>query len=132
MECEDLWYCYAARNVLSLYQRLFCPQNPDADSTGAYIRVMGKFEPQILNSDRRRNAWHLSTLAVYSHLQGLGLGKLLMNDALQLFDAQGEAAWLVGLSGTAPFYNKFGFKLIERINVGELKSWNGGLAMFRE
>lgn len=85
-----------------------------------------------MNSDRRREAWYLSTLCVDPKLQGQGLGGKLLKHGLGAVDRKGAASWLIGLKGLDAFYGRYGFKEVARANVGELSTWDGGLIMFRE
>lgn len=95
-----------------------------------FNRVYGEITPPLLNTERRKKAVYLSTLAVEPKLQGLGLGGLLLRDLFT--KADGAAIWLVGLEGVEPYYEKFGFAEVGRMNVGELADWEGGSIMFRE
>ena len=119
------------RRCLALRDYLL-PTRTASDSAGAYVRVMDTIEPGLLNTDRRRQAWYLSSIALSASAQGKGLGGLLLRDGLQRAEAQGRAAWLVALAGVDKFYERHGFVEVARANVGELQEWNGGAIMFRE
>ncbi|OLN85528.1 Puromycin N-acetyltransferase 2 [Colletotrichum chlorophyti] len=81
---------------------------------------------------RRKNAWYLSTLAVHPDFQGRGYGSLLVRDSLRRVDEEGVPAWLIGLAGVEPFYERLGFVVKGRANVGRLADWDGGSIMYRE
>ncbi|KZL85242.1 gnat family [Colletotrichum incanum] len=80
----------------------------------------------------RRNAWYLSTLGVFPELQGKGYGSLLVREGLRQVDKEGVPAWLIGLGGVEPFYERLGFVVKGRANVGRLSDWDGGSIMYRE
>ncbi|OHE94129.1 acetyltransferase [Colletotrichum orchidophilum] len=81
---------------------------------------------------RRKTAWYLSTLAVAPEFQGKGFGSLLVGEGLRQVDEEGVPAWLIGLVGVEPFYERLGFVVKGRANVGRLAEWDGGSIMFRE
>ncbi|GKT49081.1 puromycin N-acetyltransferase [Colletotrichum spaethianum] len=81
---------------------------------------------------KRKNAWYLSTLGVYPELQGKGYGSLLVREGLRQVDKEGVPAWLIGLGGVEPFYERLGFVVKGRANVGRLADWDGGAIMYRE
>ncbi|KAK2025287.1 acetyltransferase [Colletotrichum zoysiae] len=80
----------------------------------------------------RRNAWYLSTLGVYPEFRGKGYGSLLVREGLRQVDEEGVPAWLIGLGGVEPFYERLGFVVKGRANVGRLADWDGGAIMYRE
>ncbi|EXF85399.1 acetyltransferase [Colletotrichum fioriniae PJ7] len=80
----------------------------------------------------RKTAWYLSTLAVAPGDQGNGFGSLLVREGLAQVDKEGVPAWLIGLVGVEPFYQRLGFVVKGRANVGRLAEWDGGSIMFRE
>ncbi|OAA33817.1 hypothetical protein AAL_01282 [Moelleriella libera RCEF 2490] len=59
-----------------------------------------------------------------------------VDDAVAVGDrgvrGKGPAAWLIALRGVEPFYAKFGFREVFRVNVGALARWDGGSVMFRD
>ncbi|WYZ41770.1 hypothetical protein EsH8_V_000665 [Colletotrichum jinshuiense] len=81
---------------------------------------------------RRKTAWYLSTLGVFPEFQGKGYGSLLVREGLRRVDEEGVPAWLIGLRGVEPFYERLGFAVKGRANVGRLAEWDGGAIMYRE
>ncbi|TQN65649.1 Puromycin N-acetyltransferase [Colletotrichum shisoi] len=81
---------------------------------------------------RRRNAWYLSTLGARPEFRGKGYGSLLVREGLRQADAEDVPAWLIGLGGVEPFYERLGFVVKGRANVGRLAEWDGGAIMYRE
>ncbi|KAF9882246.1 acetyltransferase [Colletotrichum karsti] len=81
---------------------------------------------------KRKNAWYLSTLGVSPEFQGKGYGSVLVRHSLRRVDEEGVPAWLIGLKGVEPFYERLGFEVKGRANVGRLAEWDGGSIMFRE
>ncbi|KEY68978.1 hypothetical protein S7711_04641 [Stachybotrys chartarum IBT 7711] len=126
------WFVSVVRAYLQTRDCLFPLPSFDEHSFNAFSRAMETIKPQIMNSDHRRQAVYLSTLAVQPSLQGQGLGGLLLRQGLQRADQQGRATWLVGSGGTDRFYGRFGFVEVARCNIGELRVWDGGIVMFRE
>lgn len=129
---SDAWVAPIVRSFLSLRDWLFPIPNLDPHAADTFTRVFSKIQPDLINSDRRREAWYLSTLCVEPKLQGQGLGSKLLKDGLSAVDRKGVASWLIGLIGLDAFYGRYGFKEVARANVGELSTWDGGLIMFRE
>jgi predicted N-acetyltransferase YhbS len=97
-----------------------------------FTRVLHSVEPQFLNTHRRREAWYLSTLSVHPVYQGQRLGRALVQEGLELVDRNQSASYLISLKGSELFYPRFGFSEVCRVNVLELKDWDGGSVMFRE
>ncbi|KAG7129603.1 glutamate carboxypeptidase like protein [Verticillium longisporum] len=103
----------------------------------AFAAMHDRVEARLVAADprppRRRDAWYLSTLAVDPAVQGQGAGSWLVRDALsRIVDPEGAACWLIGLEGVEPFYDRFGFREIDRANEGRLADWTGGAVMIRE
>ncbi|KAI1060067.1 hypothetical protein LB507_011442 [Fusarium sp. FIESC RH6] len=125
------WVAPIMRTVLKFHHYLFPLRTFDAHRLGIYDRVFSTIEPDILNSQRRRSAWYLSSLGVSPDVQGSGYGSLLLQNGLEAADRAGVPTWLVGLRGLDNFYKRYGFVEVARANVGELKDWDGGVVMFR-
>ncbi|KAL0942310.1 GNAT family protein [Colletotrichum truncatum] len=81
---------------------------------------------------KRKTGWYLSTLGVYPEFQGKGYGSILVREGLKRVDEEGVAAWLIGLEGVEPFYERLGFEVKGKANVGRLADWRGGSIMYRE
>lgn len=118
------------RGYIAVRDSLTFTPNPDAGILDGFGRVMDVVEPEFMTTQRRKDAWYISTLAVDPEIHGAGLGSLLMKDTLA--DAGAGATWLIGLRGVEKFYEKFGFKTVARANVGELEAWTGGAVMMRD
>ncbi|KAJ6440393.1 acetyltransferase (GNAT) family domain-containing protein [Purpureocillium lavendulum] len=127
----DAWFAPLARLWVSL-KNLVLPTRIPTDAIAVFTRVYGGIEPRLLSTPRRRAAWYLSTIATLPALQGRGLGAVLLRDGLRAVDDGGVDCFLIGVRGVEPFYQKFGFKEVDRANVGELAHWDGGAIMFRE
>lgn len=129
----DTWFSYFGRQILRLRDALFQPVNPDEHILDTFGKVLTDVLVDVATTERRKNAWYISTIALQTDTQGLGLGRKLMDDCLKPVDNDGAAVYLVGLRGTNKFYSKFGFKLIAQANVREFAGWTeGGLIMIRE
>ncbi|TDZ44666.1 Puromycin N-acetyltransferase [Colletotrichum trifolii] len=107
----------------------------------ADVASLNMFDDSHLASDdilndpahpKRKNAWYLSTLAVSPDFQGKGYGSVLVREGLRQSDKEGVTAWLIGLRGVEPFYERLGFETKGRANVGRLADWDGGSIMLRE
>lgn len=62
--------------------------------------------------------WYLATLSIEPESQGKGHGSALIRPGLERADADGVGAWLETQDqGNVPFYRRFGFELVERIEV---------------
>lgn len=122
------------RACLTIRDWLFPIPNLDDKAAGAFTRVSDEVTPQYLNTERRRNAYYLSTLIIDPKRQKTGLGSVLLKDGLRRVEEEtpGAASWLVSVHGAEPFYNRVGFAEVGRMNVGELAEWTGGVIMFRE
>ena len=114
-----------------LWLKSFLTPGPAA-RVAVFFRVVHDAEPQFLTTQRRRDAWYLSTIALHPAFQGRKLGHVLMEDGLRRVDAQGAACWLIGLRKVETFYPRYGFAEVARINVDELSVWDGGSVMFRD
>ncbi|VUC27680.1 unnamed protein product [Clonostachys rosea] len=128
------WFGSLVRGFLSLRDWLFPLRNLDKEAASTFVRVYEQVTPQYLNTDRRKNAYYLSTLAVEPKLQGSGLGTVLLKDGLRKVEEEDPNApsWLVGVKGTEGFYGRLGFVEVGRMNVGELSQWGGGAIMIKE
>ncbi|CAH0053089.1 unnamed protein product [Clonostachys solani] len=128
------WFGSLVRGLLSLRDWLLPLRNLDKKAAGTFVRVYEQVTPQYLNTDRRKNAYYLSTLVVEPKLQGSGLGTVLLKDGLRKVEEEDPNApsWLVGVKGVEGFYGRQGFVEVGRMNVGELSHWGGGAIMIKE
>jgi GNAT superfamily N-acetyltransferase len=120
-----------AMNKTSKY---FWPDlSADPQRIDSFTRVIEPVQKAFLaEKPTRKNAWYLSTLAVHPEFRGHGYGTMLLNLGLERVDGQGVVSWLVALKGVEPLYEKNGFVVRGRANVGELADWDGGAIMIRE
>lgn len=128
----DAWVAPIMRAYLNVHEYLFPFGTTHPDRMGMYDRVIASEAPSFINTPRRQSAWYLSSLGVNPQEQGTGIGSMLLVDGLRDADHAGAATWLVGLRGLETYYSRFGFVEVARLNVGELKDWDGGSVMFRE
>ncbi|KAK0387244.1 hypothetical protein NLU13_5557 [Sarocladium strictum] len=111
------WFAPVVRLWLRLRNRLFPFR---LKMNNAFAQVVHHESEKFLNTPRRRSAHYLSLLGVRPDLQGTGLGSLLLRDGLRDVD------------GLRDYYERFGFKDVGTVAVGELAIWDGGYVMFRE
>jgi GNAT superfamily N-acetyltransferase len=128
----DSWFAALMRALYALRDRLAPIPHVSGNPTDIFNRVLHEIEPYTLNTPRRQNAWYLSTLALWPHLQGRGLGSLLLDHGMQRARQNAAASWLISLAGVDAFYRRHGFVEIGRANVGELAHWDGGILMINE
>ncbi|PNH29675.1 hypothetical protein VD0002_g1748 [Verticillium dahliae] len=131
------WLAPPARAARALAAWLWPCRSVDAVHGNAFAAMHHRVEARLVAADprppRRRDAWYLSTLAVDPAVQGQGAGSWLVRDALsRVVDPEGAACWLIGLEGVEPFYDRFGFREVDRANEGRLADWTGGAVMIRE
>lgn len=142
------WFRYLAISIQALRYKYSPGPKIDTTTVEAFMKIMSRIGPTLLNSPRRRAAQYLSMIAVDPTLQGSGLGLALMGHGLAQCEAmeedvavvqeqttttrRGRASWLIARLGTEAFYERFGFGVVGRMNVDELSHWNGGAIMFRE
>lgn len=68
--------------------------------------------------------WHLGPVAVDAHLQGMGIGSMLMSVFCARMDAAGEDAYLeTDRKINVHFYRRFGFETIAQENVLGTPNW---------
>ena len=67
---------------------------------------------------------HLGPLAVDTHLQGQGIGSLIMHEHCRRLDAAGEVGYLeTDKPENVPFYERFGFEVIGEEPVIGVANW---------
>jgi GNAT superfamily N-acetyltransferase len=88
-----------------------------ASRTGRWIRAWAERdldEPHV----------HLGPLAVDAHLQGQGIGSVLLAEYCRRLDAAGEVGYLeTDKAENVRFYAKQGFETIEEVDVLGVPSW---------
>ena len=84
-----------------------------------------RFEGAIKQRWPKEPHWYLAILSVSPESQGRGLGGALIRPGLERADAEGVAAYLeTQRERNVGFYERFGFKLVEKITIdGELPVW---------
>ncbi|HWV24834.1 MAG TPA: GNAT family N-acetyltransferase [Thermomicrobiales bacterium] len=84
------------------------------------VRWMGTWA----DHDPDTRHWHVGPLAVDAHLQGQGIGSMLMQDFCRRMDAAGEQAYLeTDKEANIRFYQKFGFEVIQKGPVLGVPHW---------
>jgi GNAT superfamily N-acetyltransferase len=67
---------------------------------------------------------HLGPLAVDAHLQGRGIGSLIMEEHCRRLDAAGDLGYLeTDKPENVPFYDRFGFEVISEDDVIGVRNW---------
>ncbi|KAF6823542.1 GNAT family protein [Colletotrichum plurivorum] len=128
------WLRPVLLGINSLSGWLWPPRSMDPEMATMFDDTHIASDP-ILNDPahpKRKTAWYLSTLGVLPEFQGKGYGSILVREGLRRVDEEGVPAWLIGLGGVAPFYERLGFVVKGRANVGRLSEWDGGDIMYRE
>jgi ribosomal protein S18 acetylase RimI-like enzyme len=74
--------------------------------------------------DPEERHWHLGPVAVDAHLQGMGIGSMLMSVFRARMDAAGEDAYLeTDREINIHFYERFGFETVAEENVLGTPNW---------
>jgi ribosomal protein S18 acetylase RimI-like enzyme len=74
--------------------------------------------------DPEERHWHIGPLAVDSHLQGMGVGSLLMQVFCAQMDAAREDAYLeTDKEINVRFYERFGFEVVGEQEVLDVTNW---------
>jgi ribosomal protein S18 acetylase RimI-like enzyme len=82
-----------------------------------HIRVWNRHDP-------RRPHWHLGPIGVAPEVQHKGIGSHLMEFLCDLTDKDGTEAYLeTERSENVPFYQRFGFEVVEDEVVIGIKNW---------
>ncbi|KAF4880817.1 Puromycin N-acetyltransferase [Colletotrichum siamense] len=128
------WLKPVLLGINSLAGYLWPPKSRNLDMIDAFDDSHIASDPLINDPEhpKRKTAWYLSTLGVLPECQGKGYGSLLVRHSLRRVDEEGVPAWLIGLKGVEPFYERLGFEVKGRANVGRLADWDGGSIMFKE
>ena len=102
----------------SLTERLsLMPRLVPAVGGGAFTRV-GRWMGIWAQHDLRQPHWHLGPVAVDAHLQGTGIGTLLMKEYCARLDRAHVAGYLeTDKESNVRFYERFGFQTISTAPV---------------
>lgn len=74
--------------------------------------------------DPKTRHWHFGPVAVDAHLQGQGIGSAMMRDFCAQMDQAGEEAYLeTDKAINVPFYQRFGFEVIDQETVMDFTTW---------
>jgi ribosomal protein S18 acetylase RimI-like enzyme len=88
-----------------------------AGRTMKWLGAWSKHDP-----DERH--WHLGPVAVDAHLQGMGIGSMLMRVFCERMDDAGEASYLeTDKEINVRFYEKFGFEVTGEEDVLDVRNW---------
>ena len=80
---------------------------------------LGAVFEQMMSYHPDEPHWYLPLIGVDPFQQGKGLGSALMRHALERCDAEGKLAYLESSNPkNVPFYEKHGFEVLGRIQVG--------------
>ena len=96
-----------------------------ADACGVLStsRALCRFWQWVLR-DPNEAHWHLGPVGVDPHVQGLGIGSLLLGEWCRFLDAQRAAGYLETDKGAnVGFYRKFGFETISEAEVLGTPNW---------
>ena len=108
----------------SLTERLsLMPRLVPAVGGGAFTRV-GRWMGIWAQHDLRQPHWHLGPVAVDAHLQGTGIGTLLMKEYCARLDRAHVAGYLeTDKESNVRFYERFGFQTISTAPVLNTPNW---------
>ena len=108
----------------SLAEKLaLMPRMIPAVGGGAFARV-GRWMGVWAQHDLRQPHWHLGPLAVDAHLQGSGIGTLLMKEYCARLDRAHAAGYLeTDKLSNVTFYERFGFQTIGSAAVLNTPNW---------
>lgn len=108
----------------SLTEKLtFMPRLVPAVGGGAFARV-GRWMGVWAQHDLKQPHWHLGPVAVDAHLQGSGIGTLLMKEYCARLDRAHVAGYLeTDKAANVSFYERFGFQTISSALVLNTPNW---------
>ena len=99
------------------------PRLVPAVGGSAFARV-GRWMSAWAQHDLREPHWHLGPVAVDAHLQGRGIGTLLMTEYCARLDREQTAGYLeTDKASNVTFYARFGFETIASAPVLETPNW---------
>jgi GNAT superfamily N-acetyltransferase len=106
------------RETLTLLPRL-----RPAVGGGAFTR-MGRWTSAWARHDCRQPHWHLGPVAVDAHLQGIGIGGLLLTAFCARLDRERVAGYLeTDKPANVTFYERFGFETVASTVVLNTPNW---------
>jgi ribosomal protein S18 acetylase RimI-like enzyme len=89
-------------------------------AAGRTMRWLGAWSKH----DPNERHWHLGPVAVDAHLQGMGVGSMLMRAFCERMDDAGEDAYLeTDKEINVRFYEKFGFEVTAEDEVLGVRNW---------
>jgi len=89
-------------------------------SAGRTMKWLGTWSKH----DPEKRHWHLGPVAVDVHLQGRGIGSMLMRAFCERMDAAGEDAYLeTDKPENVRFYERFGFEVVGEEEVIGVANW---------
>ena len=108
----------------SLIEKLtLMPRMIPAVGGGGFARV-GRWMGVWAQHDLRQPHWHLGPLAVDAHMQGSGIGTLLMKEYCARLDRAHVAGYLeTDKASNVTFYERFGFQTIGSAPVLNTPNW---------
>jgi GNAT superfamily N-acetyltransferase len=91
---------------------------------GSSFARVGRWMGIWAEHDLRQPHWHLGPVAVDAHLQGTGIGTLLMTEYCARLDRTHVAGYLeTDKASNVSFYEKFGFETIASAPVLNTPNW---------
>lgn len=108
----------------SLAEKLaLMPRMIPAVGGGAFARV-GRWMGVWAQHDLKQPHWHLGPLAVDAHLQGAGIGTVLMKEYCARLDRAHAAGYLeTDKPSNVTFYERFGFQTVGSAAVLNTPNW---------
>jgi GNAT superfamily N-acetyltransferase len=101
----------------------FMPRLVPAVGGGAFARV-GRWMGIWAQHDLRQPHWHLGPVAVDAHLQGTGIGSMLMKEYCARLDRAHVAGYLeTDKESNVRFYERFGFQTVATAPVLNTPNW---------
>lgn len=101
----------------------FTPRIVPVVGSGGIARI-GKWMSEWARRDPREAHWHLGPVAVDAHVQGLGIGTLLMSEYCARVDRAKVAGYLeTDTLANVAFYERFGFRTLQSASVLGTPNW---------
>ena len=99
------------------------PRFVPAIGGGGFARV-GRWMAAWAQHDLKQPHWHLGPVAVDAHMQGRGIGSLLMKEYCGRIDRQHVAGYLeTDKAANVTFYERFGFETVGSAQVLNVPNW---------